>query len=57
MGKPPQPQTSARPFSDTLCAVAKEPSRQSRGADVFVILQCKGLEDTEAIFVFADLVS
>lgn len=54
---PPLPQTNALRFSNTLCAVAREPSRQSRGADVFVILQCKGREDTEAIIFFADLVS
>lgn len=48
---------SALLFSETLCAVAERPSRQSKSTHVFDILQCQGPEDTEAIIAFANLIS
>lgn len=48
---------SALLFSETLCAAAEGPSRQSKSPHVFVILQCQGPENTEAIIAFANLIS
>lgn len=55
--KTPTAMDSALLFSETLCAAAEGPSRQSKSPHVFVILQCQGPKNTEAIIAFANLIS